>query len=136
MFSPQQTDSLRAAMNRIIPPDDFPGAWEAGAGDYVLRLLAGDLPQFMIVYQQGLDALDAEAQAVHQTSFAALNPVTQDMLLSYIERGQVQTIWPLDPAEFFRLLVDHTMEGYYSDPGNGGNHDGAAWGMIGFEVRA
>ena len=24
------------------------------------------------------------------------------------------------------------MEGYYADPGNGGNRDGIAWQMIGF----
>jgi gluconate 2-dehydrogenase gamma chain len=32
------------------------------------------------------------------------------------------------------MLVNHTMEGFYSDPGNGGNRDAVSWKMIGFEV--
>ena len=43
--------------------------------------------------------------------------------------------WPVDPAEFFRNVIEHVMEGYYSDPGNGGNRDSIAWRMIGFEAR-
>jgi hypothetical protein len=30
--------------------------------------------------------------------------------------------------------VEHSAEGFYSDPGNGGNRDNIAWKMIGFEV--
>jgi gluconate 2-dehydrogenase gamma chain len=135
MFSPPQTDILRAAMNRIIPPDEYPGAWDAGAGDYLFGLLKRDLPQLVVTYGQGLDALDEEAKAVYNAGFAALDAAVQDALLSQIERGAVKIIWPIDPAAFFRMLVDHTIEGYYSDPGNGGNRDQAAWRMIGFEVR-
>ena len=40
-----------------------------------------------------------------------------------------------DPVAFFQTAVEHAMEGFYSDPGNGGNHDGVSWRMIGFEVR-
>jgi hypothetical protein len=41
----------------------------------------------------------------------------------------------VEPALFFRRLVEHSMEGFYGDPGNGGNKNGAAWDMIGFRVR-
>jgi hypothetical protein len=27
------------------------------------------------------------------------------------------------------------MEGFYGDPGNGGNRNAVSWHMIGFEVR-
>jgi hypothetical protein len=33
------------------------------------------------------------------------------------------------------MLAEHCAEGFYSDPGNGGNHSESAWKMIGFEVR-
>jgi len=32
-----QQQTLRAVVNRIIPADDYPGAWEAGIGHYVAR---------------------------------------------------------------------------------------------------
>jgi len=37
----QQT--LRAAVDRIIPPDDYPGAWQSGVGYYLARQFEGDL---------------------------------------------------------------------------------------------
>jgi hypothetical protein len=135
MLTEQQLGVLRAACNRIIPADDYPAGWEAGVGDYLLRQFEGDLQPAVESYQQGLAALEAEAQAIHAQSFAALHPSTQDKLLTQVEQDVVATEWSLDPARFFKMLVDHCMEGFYSDPGNGGNRDEIAWKMIGFEVR-
>ena len=67
-------------------------------------------------------------------AFAGLAPDAQDDLLRRVESGDVVTDWPVDPAEFFRAAAEHAAEGYYSDPGNGGNRDGVSWRMIGFEV--
>ena len=108
----RQTAVLQAAMDRVIPPDDYPGAWEAGAGDYLLGQFDRDLAGKVEMYRAGLDALDAAEIAVGGVGFPELDAAAQDA-----------------------LLVEHTMEGYYSDPGNGGNRDAVAWRMIGFEVR-
>jgi len=135
MFSEEQQGTLQAAVNRIIPPDDWPGGWEAGVGDYLLRQFERDLKDAVDAYRQGLDALDAEAQATHGADFADMDATAQDMLLARVEQGDVQTVWPLDPARFFAMLVEHCAEGFYSDPGNGGNRDEVGWRMIGFEVR-
>jgi gluconate 2-dehydrogenase gamma chain len=135
MLSAHQIEVLRAAVNRIIPLDDFPAGWEAGVGDYFMRQFEGDLKDLLDTYRVGLDALDAESQAVIGTEFARASTEEQDSLLSQIEQNKVKATWPLDAAGFFNLLVDHAMEGFYSDPGNGGNRDQIAWKMIGFEVR-
>lgn len=127
-----QQATLHAAIDRIIPPDDYPGAWEAGVGDYLARQFAGDLKPILPTYQSGLDALNAEAVAQYGTAFSDLSPEQQDALLQHVETGEVQTAWPVMPQQFFRTLVNHTAEGYYSDPGNGGNRDGVSWQMIGF----
>jgi len=132
MLSAAHLTTLRSLMDRIIPPDEDPGAWEAGVGDYLLRQLAGDLSAEVKHYRAGLEALEAEAQAVAGESFSALPPTEQDTLLRRIEAGEVIHAWPVDPAEFFGLVVQHIIEGYYSDPGNGGNRGEAAWRMIGF----
>ena len=136
MFTENQLATLRALVDRIIPPDDFPGGWQAGVGDYLARLLAGDLRGLIGTYRGGLDALDAEALTTAGAPFAALEAEMQDSLLSRVEAGEVATPWPVDPAVFFRNAVAHTAEGYYGNPANGGNRDGLAWRMIGFEVRA
>ena len=135
MLTTQQTATLRAAVDRIIPPDEFPGGWDAGVGVYLERQLQHDLRPQLDTYRAGLDALEAEALAVAGLNFAALDPPAQDALLARVEAGDVRTVWPVAPALFFSMLVDHAMEGYYGDPGNGGNRDAIAWRMIGFEVR-
>lgn len=132
LLSGLQADTLHSAIDRIIPADDFPGGWEAGVGDYFALLWVRE-PRFLDPARHGLDALDAEAQATEGAAFASLSPETQDALLARIEAGDVQTDWLL-PADFFRRLVQQTMEGFYADPGNGGNKDGVAWRMIGYEV--
>ncbi len=130
-----QIQTLRAAVDRIIPEDDYPGAWGAGVGEYLGRQMHGN-PQFpRDIYRAGLDALDVEAQLQTGEPFCALSAAAQDDLLAQIEIGRVVSSWQVDPAAFFAFLVHYTMEGYYSDPDNGGNQDGIAWKMIGFEVR-
>jgi hypothetical protein len=135
MLLPEQLETLRAVVNRIIPPDDYPGGWDAGVGDYLRGQFQRDLKDKVDEYCQGLDALNQEAMALKNVGFAALTPADQDALLSQMEQGKVQTAWPIDAAAFFTMLVEHAMEGFYSDPGNGGNRDEVAWKMIGFEVR-
>lgn len=134
MLTDTQTNTLKAAVNRIIPPDDWPGGWEAAVGDYLFRQFERDLAGVVEQYRQGLDALEAEAQAAGSASFADMEAAAQDTLLASVEQGAVRTRWVVDPARFFAMLVDHCAEGFYSDPGNGGNRDGVVWNMIGFEV--
>jgi hypothetical protein len=136
MLTELQRATLRALVDRIIPADDFPSGWQAGVGDYLARQFERDLSPQLDRYRVGLDALDAEAQTGAGIRFAELDAADQDALLRRVEAGAVTLAWPLDPAAFFQAAVEHAMEGFYSDPGNGGNRDSVAWRMIGFEVRA
>lgn len=130
-----QSATLRAAVNRIIPADEWPSGWEAGVGDYFAHLLTRE-PQLLPSLCLGLDALDGEARATGETAFAALAQNAQDAVLARVEAGDTQIDWPLPAPEFFRRLVQQTMEGYYADPGNGGNKERVAWRMIGYRVTA
>jgi hypothetical protein len=136
MFTERQLAILRAMVDRIIPPDDFPGGWQAGVGDYLAGQLERDLRSQLDRYRAGLDALDAEARATAGAGFAEIDEARQDALLRQVEAGQVAAAWPIDPAAFFHDAVEHAMEGFYGDPGNAGNRGGVSWRMIGFEVRA
>lgn len=134
MLDETQMHCLEALMNTIIPADDYPGAWEAGVGDYLLRQLRGDLAHLLPAYQQWLGSLDREARKTAGAAFADLDGGARANLLRRVERGDVRAKWSIEPAAFFAEVVEHCAEGYYSDPGNGGNRDGVAWRMIGFEV--
>lgn len=119
-------------MDRIVPPDDFPGAWDAGVGDYFARQFDRDFASLLPVYRLGLDAIEAEAQEQYASAFAELGETQQDALLSKIADGEVVTLWQIGPSGFFNQLVHHVQEGFYADPGNGGNRDSIAWKMIGY----
>ncbi|HEX9839795.1 MAG TPA: gluconate 2-dehydrogenase subunit 3 family protein [Anaerolineales bacterium] len=135
MLTSNHWNILRSLMNRIIPQDDFPDAWEAGVGNYLARQFERDLRSQVETYHLGLEALEAESQAFAGKGFTELDTSAQDGILNRLEAGQVTLSWLVNPTEFFHMVIEHVMEGYYSDPGNGGNRDSIAWRMIGFKSR-
>ena len=115
--------ALVAAVERIVPTDDLPGAREAGTIAYV-KTRAGSSLATGELYELGADQLDALAAATQAgATFGDLDPERQDALLAGLEREG-------DP--FFRRLVIDTLEGFYGDPRHGGNRDGVSWRMLGF----
>jgi gluconate 2-dehydrogenase gamma chain len=125
-FTTRQLSTLCAAADRIIPPDETAGAAEAGAAEFILRLLNNELIHQQTIYAQGLDEIEKQAQTLFNQSFADLSTSDQDAILKTIERTN---------ATFFRMLVEHTLEGFYADPSNGGNRDAISWKMIGFRAE-
>jgi hypothetical protein len=121
MLNETQIATLRAAVDRIIPPDDqYPGGVEVGALDYLLRHLAegGDLHPHLNAYQTGLDEIDRLARKTHAAPFFELSEVLQDAVLIAYEQHA---------PRFFRLLVEQTQEGFYTSP--------RSWEMIGWKVN-
>ena len=132
-FTEQQQRTLRAAIDRIIPPDDYPGAWDAGVGDYLARQLDRELSTSVELYRQGLSCLEAEAGLRYQSTFGELSDDEKDLILSQVEQGDVRAPWTISSQYFFRLLVETTVEGFYSDPEQGGNRGRVSWLMTEFE---
>ena len=127
------SETIRAVVDCLIPPDDFPGAYEAGVCNYLERLLQTDLAEHADFFRAGIDAIDTEALAQYNARFEALTPDQQIAILAGIDSGAVKTSWPVAPSRFFDMLVNTTAEGYYSDPQQGGNRGCASWVMTGFE---
>jgi len=127
------SDTLPAVVDCLIPPDDFPGAYDAGVCDYIEQLLKTDLAEHDEFFRAGIDAIDNEALAKYNAPFAVLTREQQIATLESIESGAVHTSWPISSARFFVMLVNVTAEGYYSDPQQGGNRGCASWVMTGFE---
>ena len=128
-FDERELRCLRALLDTVIPPDDYPGAWDAGVGDYITRQLQGDLAHLANGYRAFLRHLDSETKARRNCDFCDLSLDARTDMLGAVEAGEAGF------AAFFAQIVDHCGEGYYSDPGNGGNRDRIAWQMVGFEVR-
>jgi gluconate 2-dehydrogenase gamma chain len=116
-FNPHQRATIEAAMARIIPTDDLPGAREAGAVDFVDRYLSGialiyakpdgggfetlvgrraDAWRRRVVilrepYTAGIETLDALACRFFGKNFIALSEGRQDDVLTALERGGAQS---------------------------------------------
>ena len=127
------SETLRVVVDCLIPPDDFPGAYDAGVCNYLEQLFKTDLAEQGEFFEAGIGAIDIEALATYNAPFPNLTRDQQISILKVIEAGAVNTSWPIAPARFFVMLVNVTAEGYYSDPQQGGNRGRASWVMTGFE---
>jgi gluconate 2-dehydrogenase gamma chain len=123
-FNPHQRATVQAAMARIIPTDDTPGATEAGTVDFVDRYLSGigyiyakpdgtgfeeltgkqaDAWRQRIeivrgVYTSGVEQLDTTARELHDQVFADLEPEHQDEVLRKLEKPYAEQEAALEQA--------------------------------------
>ena len=110
-FDDHQRATVEAAMARIIPTDDTPGAREAGTVEFVDSYLSGlgriyakpdgsgfeelsgrraqawqqRLDRLRAVYTAGISDLDERAQAAFGTDFVALDPAQHDEILHQVD---------------------------------------------------
>jgi gluconate 2-dehydrogenase gamma chain len=132
-FSAQEAMTLAAICDQIIPPDQDPGARQAGVVNYIDRQLTGYFKRFQRTYRRGIAGLDETSLALHGKRFVDLSPKQQTSVLEALEKDQApgDTWRHLSARRFFSLVVAHTMQGFYGDPRHGGNRDGVSWKMVG-----
>lgn len=138
-FDDHQRATVEAAMARIIPSDDTPGAREAGTVDFVDRYLSGidyiyalpdgsgfeqlkgrradawqqrvDLARSK--YVAGIAELDRLCLAEHQAEFVDLDAARQDEMLRRIERAgspEAQRAWRDTPAIAYGGPVEPALQ--------------------------
>ncbi len=135
VLTSEEAALVDAVAEQIIPADRDPGAHEAGVVNFIDRQLDGPYARFADKYHKGLRCLTLTCQKLHGRAFAQLNWPDQTRVLQALESGKVpKDIWT-DPSsrEFFGLLRDHTMQGFYGSPRHGGNKHYASYKMMGLE---
>jgi gluconate 2-dehydrogenase gamma chain len=80
-------------------------------------------------FRTAIAAINNELKA--HTLFAKMGGEEQDAYLHALEGGG-KDLGGVPSNEFFSMLWESTLEGFFSDPVYGGNRDMAAWRMIGF----
>jgi len=125
-----ETRLLAAVADRIFPATDSPGAVEAGAVEYIDRLLAGDYPELLLDYRKGLRALDRHAREKFGAKFVKLGDADKDAVLQDCESGQIPRF--KKSADFFETVRCHVLEGVFGEPQYGGNRALAGWRLVGF----
>ena len=132
-LSVHEAKILAAICDRIIPPDQDPGAAWAGVVNYIDRQLCGSFRHLRQTYRWGIAGVDESSRTLYGASFVDLVAAKQVELLTLLEEGRAPgDRWKQVPSpQFFGLLVDHTMQGFYGDPRHGGNREWASWKMLG-----
>jgi len=128
-----EAKTLAAACDQVVPPDQDPGAAEAGAVTFIDRQLATRRKKDQPLWRAGLRSLDATARRRQGKAFAELAFDVQAAVLQDVEKGTVEAAdWSgVEPPAFFALLRNHTMMAFYGDPRHGGNKDRVSWKMLG-----
>ncbi len=75
-LNPTEQKTLRAIVDRLIPADAYPAGWAGGVGNYLATHWEKDLAPLVPLLQTGIRALEAEALAIHNCSFVALQSAT------------------------------------------------------------
>ena len=131
-FSIDEARALASIVDQIVPPDQDSGAVWAGVVNFIDRQLCGPYQPLQETYRYGLRAVDHTSESTYGKVFADLESPEQIELLHRLEDGKTPgAAWKqVSSAEFFRCVVDHTMQGFYGDPRHGGNREGVSWKML------
>ncbi len=114
----RERESLRAAMDELIPSGDgMPSASEVGGVDYLERL-ARELPDFRRDLEKALTTLEEVSQKLHGKSFSSLSGAERVEVLEQFERRAAPKI--------FASLRDSVCEAYYTNP--------QVWKLVGYEL--
>lgn len=132
-FSINEAQTLAAISDQIIPADENPGASWAGVVNYIDRQLCGPFQNLQDAYRRGLAAVNQSSQLGYGKKFVDLDTTQQiEQLQRFEQRRAPEAIWRgISSSEFFSMVIDHTMQGYYGDPRHGGNRDAMSWKMLG-----
>jgi len=123
---------LVAAIDRILPRDEDPGALDANVPEYIdTALQAQQLRRMKDDFSGGLNALDRRCQRMYKTGFATATPAQQDDVLTVAFKEA-----PENSGEYkwYDLLITLTMEGFLGDPSYGGNKNKVGWKTMGFDL--
>jgi len=116
--------ALAALADQIIPADEFPSASQAGVVIYIDRQLSRHYRRHRAAYRDGLELIDSISRRRFGIALADATPAQQLQITIDVENQH---------REFFNLVREHTMEGYYGSPRHGGNRDAVSWRMLGLD---
>ncbi|MEP6574423.1 MAG: gluconate 2-dehydrogenase subunit 3 family protein [Gemmatimonadota bacterium] len=128
VLSATEAQVLEAIAEQIIPSDDTPGAREARVVRFMDNALATFAAAELPAWRTGF----GEVQAIVQhrrpglASFAQMEKTEQADLLRALEHAR---------SGFFQLVIIATLQGMFSNPEYGGNHDKIGWQLLGFQDR-
>jgi hypothetical protein len=136
-FSPEEVRLMQAICDRLLPQDDRNEEHKIPVVNYIDNRLYNrridgyryeSMPPDHEAHLLGLQAIEAIAKHMYETSFIDLGPCEQDAVLKTIHDAEppaAHEIWQKMPVHYFWMLVmQDVVDAYYAHP--------YAWNEIGF----
>jgi gluconate 2-dehydrogenase gamma chain len=134
-FTPDEARLVEALSEQIIPADQDPGGKDAGVVFFIDRQLVGPYSRYQKAYRDGLRSLQETCRQLFGKPFEALAWDEQTKIMVALESGRApRDLWKSpSPSEFFNLVLEHSMQGFYGSPQHGGNRNYASFKMLNIE---
>lgn len=113
-FSPSEYHTIDILTGLIIPPDESPGAQEAGVSEFIDFLAAHGETEIQQPMRDGLKWLDSTAKKAYGASFSELSPGQQNEILKRVAYRDSALPGDTEGQKFFRLIRRYTVMGYYT----------------------
>jgi gluconate 2-dehydrogenase gamma chain len=126
---------LDAIVEQIIPTDDFPGGKWANVSNFIDKQLDSYYRHHQAAYREGLSAFENTVIQMKNKQFEELPFEEQTLILEKMEAGEFSgDYWKDHPsAEFFDLVRQHSLQGFYGSPVHGGNREYISYKMLGLD---
>ncbi len=130
-FTNDEWAVLTAAVDRMLPKDEDPGALDANVPEYIDRMLQSpELHKMREEFVSGLAALDRRCRRMFKVGFDQATAEQKDELLTLFKDSPPGS----GEEHFYQLLLVLTLEGFLGDPSYGGNKDRVGWKLLGFNL--
>ena len=131
-FTEEEVQTLIAFSGQIIPADKDPGATDANVVNFIDKQMVNHYIRFQDEYRAGIQALEQSSHMMFNKTFYALNSENQIAFMEQMEQGGLPgDHWQeINQQQFFNMLLEHSMQGFYGSPRHGGNKDYVSYKMI------
>jgi len=126
---------MDAIVEQIIPTDDFPGGKWANVSNFIDKQLDTYYKRYQPAYREGLAAIEKTVIQMRSKKFEELPFVDQTAILEKMETGEFPGDYWKDHSstDFFEIIRQHTMQGFYGSPLHGGNRGYISYRMLGID---
>lgn len=112
-FDPSEYRIVEILCDLIIPSDGTPGAKEAGVSEFIDFMVYSD-PEIQYRFRYGLGWLDAHCKYLLGKPFAGLSSGQRADMLEHLAYRDKHRDGEEDGREFFVLMREYTMMGFYT----------------------
>ena len=126
---------LDAIVEQIIPTDDFPGGKWANVSNFIDKQLNSYYMHHQTAYREGLSAFEKSVIRMKGKKFEEIPFAEQTAILEKMETGEFSgDYWKNHPAaDFFNMVRQHSLQGFYGSPVHGGNREYISYHMLGLD---